>query len=839
MILPKDKDHSPSPSPSPSSARSLRKIGSKILLTSKSTTDFFSLGKRSQSKKKPLGTPITTPPSANTTYNNHVTPASPISNPTSRTSSQLHSAKRTLSIKSNSNHHPINSIPNFNKKPYSTATSLHSDPPLVYNPYGINSTMKQYSLSSSTNNSTKDFSYYLHDGNSNVRTLPTPVKNPNDFLPDELKQSSIQLFDNFLFDDDKKQLGEGGSSVVQVVRSAYKKKDLYALKKLNLIYNETPEKFYSRCSKEFIIAKRLSHNIHIANTYYLLKLPSATYSTRGWGFIMELCCGDLFQLIERSGWKNVSLSEKYCLFKQIAQGVRFCHQQGIAHRDLKPENVLMTPQGVCKLTDFGISDYFHESPDDLTSNEKTCQGMIGSPPYAPPEVMYYDSKKQYNQELQVPYKPRGLDMYALGIILITMVNNIIPFFESCDKDNRYRNFISCYEDFMRYSNKNFKEAGNYKPGPGSEYPIARNFRGDSDATRVTWRLMDPNPKTRYTMDQLFEDPWFDAIETCVHLDDEISIKFPEIRKSTQADGSVESLIKSGLHVENDDLNHPVRPKLKSMLDVVSKSTQSNASTQSNKSLQSGKSDEQSVNESINSSSGIRGTRPNIKDTDVTEKTDHEKEERDFGNTTMDSGLFTLDEDAQGEVQEMTKDTMQDTIQDSMKDTKDIIQNTMQDTQDTMKDTMQDTKDITENATGTTEDVKDTLKDTKETTTDASVDAKENEKKAETVTATVDANLGLCIPSAATKVISSQNLTSRPSVTSFESNTTTSFNTAKTRMNTNATLNRGGSIKSNSSGLNSTKKKKKRVVHNHMGTVQSYSSPSVSLSNTPLFSSRGM
>ena len=46
----------------------------------------------------------------------------------------------------------------------------------------------------------------------------------------------------------------------------------------------------------------------------------------------------------------------------MAQGVKFCHDNGVAHRDLKPENVLMSRDGVCKLTDFGISDWYHVEP---------------------------------------------------------------------------------------------------------------------------------------------------------------------------------------------------------------------------------------------------------------------------------------------------------------------------------------------------------------------------------------------------------------------------------------------------------------------------------------------
>ena len=57
------------------------------------------------------------------------------------------------------------------------------------------------------------------------------------------------LTDNFIFDSENKTLRSGGSSEVRKVRSAYRQKDVYALKKLNMIYDESPEEFYKRCSK--------------------------------------------------------------------------------------------------------------------------------------------------------------------------------------------------------------------------------------------------------------------------------------------------------------------------------------------------------------------------------------------------------------------------------------------------------------------------------------------------------------------------------------------------------------------------------------------------------------
>lgn len=552
---------------------SLKKLSNK-LFNSKSTNDFFN--QNSTRTKHSLSISKSTNPFINNIHPNYSHASNDTSRSSSRSSTRLSSIsanrKNSSTNHSNTSHNSltpsINIIgnANFSKNRSSSirrtiqrsdsSASLSNKHLLYSSSTSSLNAPKSLSLSSSAPHS-KDLSFYMHDGKSSSRVLPTPVANPNDFLPEDIKQSSVQFFDNFVFDDNRTQLGEGGSCVVNIVKSTHRKKDVYALKKLIMIYNETPEKFYERCSKEFIIAKRLSKNIHIANTFLLLRLPSATYCTRGWGFIMELCVGDLFSLIERSSWKNVPTSEKYCIFKQIAEGIKFCHDNGIAHRDLKPENVLISKDGICKLTDFGISDWFHEDPDDFDSPEKVCKGMIGSPPYAPPEVMYWDSKKHYSEELKQPYKPRGLDTYALGIILMTMIQNVIPFLDSCDKDLKFSQFLISYADYSKYSNKRFREKGNYKPGPGHEYSFSRCFN-NRDASRVSWRLMDPNPETRYTIEDLFNDPWFQSIDVCVNFDDEYEIKAPQILKCTPPDASTESF-----HSSFEE-----KPKFRSMLDIA-------------------------------------------------------------------------------------------------------------------------------------------------------------------------------------------------------------------------------------------------------------------------------
>ncbi|KAH3663427.1 hypothetical protein WICMUC_005953 [Wickerhamomyces mucosus] len=400
--------------------------------------------------------------------------------------------------------------------------------------------------------------------------LPLPIQDPNDFLTE--KQSFNSLNEEFLIPEKgsskDKKLGDGASSTVILIQDKKSHKS-FAFKRFQLFHNETPDEFYKRAIKEFIIAKRLSANKHLIQTYYCLKIQTTTQITRGWGFVLEYCkSGDLFSLISRPGWRSSNLNEKYCLFKQIIQGVKFIHDNGYAHRDLKPENVLIDENGCCKLTDFGVAEfaldtdeneyhnsYFNpiieEDRDSIASpateklngiEVKLSTSFVGSPPYVSPEVMLFKQAKNSKA-----YNPFKLDYWSLGVILFCLVYQGTPFKNASPIDSQYREYLVAYSTFLSMC-PSFKH-GDKIHGPGVEFKYAKDFQS-TGASRVAWRLCDPDPETRYKLDDVLNDPWYQNIECC--QDDENQYRHNSI------DSSVKSSIKSSPII-----------KPKSMLDLTS------------------------------------------------------------------------------------------------------------------------------------------------------------------------------------------------------------------------------------------------------------------------------
>ncbi len=69
--------------------------------------------------------------------------------------------------------------------------------------------------------------------------------------------------------------------------------------------------------------------------------------------VMELVEGET--LAERIKQGAIPLEEALAIAKQMADAIEAAHEKGITHRDLKPGNVMLTPNGVVKVLDFGLA----------------------------------------------------------------------------------------------------------------------------------------------------------------------------------------------------------------------------------------------------------------------------------------------------------------------------------------------------------------------------------------------------------------------------------------------------------------------------------------------------
>lgn len=194
-------------------------------------------------------------------------------------------------------------------------------------------------------------------------------------------------------------LGEGGMGAVYKARDTELDR-IIALKVIRPELAKNPE-ILQRFKQELILARQVTDR-NIIRIFDLGEADGIRFIT------MEYVEGNSLHQILRDRGK-IPVGESVEIMKQVLQGLRAAHREGVVHRDLKPGNIMRDGTGRILVMDFGLAR-------SLQSNGMTQTGaVLGTMDYMSPEQAKGEEVDQRS------------DLFTVGLIFFEILTGKMPF----------------------------------------------------------------------------------------------------------------------------------------------------------------------------------------------------------------------------------------------------------------------------------------------------------------------------------------------------------------------------------------------------------------------------
>ncbi|KAK7404494.1 hypothetical protein VNO78_05427 [Psophocarpus tetragonolobus] len=246
--------------------------------------------------------------------------------------------------------------------------------------------------------------------------------------------------------------------------------------------------------------------------------------------VMELCeGGELFDRIVAKGHYTERAASNVA--KTILEVCKMCHDHGVIHRDLKPENFLFADSNETaplKSIDFGLSTFY-------VQGERFSE-IVGSPYYMAPEVL----RRNYGPEI---------DVWSTGVILYILLCGVPPFWAESE-EGIAQAIIKGKVDFTR------------DPWP----------KVSDEAKHLVKRMLDPNPFTRITVQEILDHSWIQNREhgRTISLGDQVRMRIKQFSLMNRFKRKVLRVVADNLSDEQVDV-------FKQMFDMMDKDKNGNLS----------------------------------------------------------------------------------------------------------------------------------------------------------------------------------------------------------------------------------------------------------------------
>jgi eukaryotic-like serine/threonine-protein kinase len=208
-------------------------------------------------------------------------------------------------------------------------------------------------------------------------------------------------------------LGRGGMGKVVLAEDIRLERKV-ALKVLPAAFTQNPDRIH-RFELEAKAASALNHP-NILTIHEIGEADGVHY------IVSEFVEGETLRALTERGRPDIS--EATAIADQVAAALSAAHKAGIIHRDIKPENVMVRPDGLVKVLDFGLAKLteWPATQAEADSQAETIAQLSTEPGVVMGTVAYMS-----------PEQARGLkvdqrtDIFSLGVILYEMIAGRRPF----------------------------------------------------------------------------------------------------------------------------------------------------------------------------------------------------------------------------------------------------------------------------------------------------------------------------------------------------------------------------------------------------------------------------
>lgn len=265
----------------------------------------------------------------------------------------------------------------------------------------------------------------------------------------------------------------------------------------------TPRQTDERLVRE-IHAMARCHHPHIVQLYEVIDDPNS----RRLFLILEYMPGGALVWQDALQRPALTFNDARYIMRGVTEGLAALHACGVIHRDIKPANVLLSEDGVPKISDFGCA-YVRAEPgsaDDLSSaTDPLLARTFGTPSFFAPELCRDAS--------QGPPVTKAIDVWALGVTLYCLLFGHPPFWA----DTEYL-LLECiiHDDYALPATMGIdgRPVGPRAPrwpllsgDPGTAAPAVPRSDEAEITVHLLDRLLDKDPRTRLKLDEALLHPW--------------------------------------------------------------------------------------------------------------------------------------------------------------------------------------------------------------------------------------------------------------------------------------------------------------------------------------------